>query len=325
MNSVSLDKTLWTNNRFSTFHNYAKDAKSMHKTVVEDWPPMALGVSLSTSKRRLQSLCRATLGTFDQRCSRKWARHGLRGQRLALPPKAIFLNSDPETSHRTAERHSAKGIMEQDRSTTIVAFPHRVRLSSLFASDMSGESESGGCGLMFARGEWEGDGRPDELCSGSSASSTSDATTARWYEACKTRVAASQSTRRSEWSSPSETKPRPRGSGRSGADPTHEGITAAFVPSVEAWAVTFLPRTQETPAMLKAGMLAASTQRVRGRMAGQCPTAGKRLVDSVTGDQSAGSHLETDIDVRVTSQPCFSWREAGANALASRAQETPRE
>ena len=117
---------------------------------------------------------------------------------------------------------------------------------------------------MFARGEWEGDGRPDELCSGSSDSSTSDATTARWHEACKTRVAASQSTRRSEWSSPSETKPRPRGSGRSGADPTHEGITAAFVPSVEAWAVTLLPKTQETPAMLKAGMLAASTSASAG-------------------------------------------------------------
>ena len=59
-----------------------------------------------------------------------------------------------------------------------------------------------------------------ELFSESSETScTSDATTARWYEAFESRVTASQPARRSEWSSPSETKPRLRGSGRSGVDP----------------------------------------------------------------------------------------------------------
>ena len=49
----------------------------------------------------------------------------------------------------------------------------------------------------------------EELCSGSSESSSAlDATMARWYEAFEKRVTASQSTHRSEWSSPSETKPR---------------------------------------------------------------------------------------------------------------------
>ena len=56
----------------------------------------------------------------------------------------------------------------------------------------------------------------DELCS------ALDALTARWYEAFETRVTASQSTHRSEWSSPSETKPREKGSRRSGVDQTRE-------------------------------------------------------------------------------------------------------
>ena len=74
---------------------------------------------------------------------------------------------------------------------------------------MSGESETD---------EWWFDVRPkevgktrprpiDELLSESSkSSSTSDATTARWYEAFETRAAASQSTRRSEWSKPLRNK-----------------------------------------------------------------------------------------------------------------------
>ena len=43
----------------------------------------------------------------------------------------------------------------------------------------------------------------------------------------------------------------------------------------------------------------------------------------VTGDQGADSPLEAVTDVRVTSPPCFFEREAGAGALALRAQETP--
>ena len=84
----------------------------------------------------------------------------------------------------------------------------------------------------------------DELCSErSGSSSTSDATTARWYEAFETREAASQSTRRSEWSSPSETKPRPRRSRHSGVDPTH-GREIHRCPRSECRSVTVSPRTQ---------------------------------------------------------------------------------
>ena len=58
-------------------------------------------------------------------------------------------------------------------------------------------------------------------------------------------------------------------------------------------------------------------------MTGQCPKTGQRLVDAVTVDQSSDSHFDTGGDVRVASQRCFPEREAGADALASRAQETP--
>ena len=58
-------------------------------------------------------------------------------------------------------------------------------------------------------------------------------------------------------------------------------------------------------------------ERVRIRMTRQ------NVSSTVTGDQGADSPLETDVDVRVTSPPCFFEREAGAGALARRAQETP--
>ena len=47
------------------------------------------------------------------------------------------------------------------------------------------------------------------------------------------------------------------------------------------------------------------------------------MASTVTGDQGADSPLETDVGVRVASPPCFHEREAGAGALARRAQETP--
>ena len=63
----------------------------------------------------------------------------------------------------------------------------------------------------------------DELCSESSESiSALDVTMARWYEAFETRVTASQSTHRSEWSSSPETKLRQKGSRRWGVDQTRE-------------------------------------------------------------------------------------------------------
>ena len=51
---------------------------------------------------------------------------------------------------------------------------------------------------------------------------------------------------------------------------------------------------------LEAALLGREHERVRNRMTGQS------LVEAVAGDQSAGSHFDTDIDVRVTSQLLFS-------------------
>ena len=76
------------------------------------------------------------------------------------------------------------------------------------------------------RSKAEGKKRPcpvGELCSEISESSSAlEAMTARWYEAFEKRVAASQSTHQSEWTSPPETKPRQKGSRRSGVDQTRE-------------------------------------------------------------------------------------------------------
>ena len=48
----------------------------------------------------------------------------------------------------------------------------------------------------------------------------------------------------------------------------------------------------------------------------------QNVASTVTRDQGADSPLEAVTDVRVTSPPCFLERQAGAGALASRAQET---
>ena len=91
----------------------------------------------------------------------------------------------------------------------------------------------------------------DELCSESSESSSAlDAMTARWYEAFETRVTASQSTHRSEWSSPSGTVSNSR---------AKEEFTAPLVPNVEACAVAVSPAAQEMLAMLRTMLLTAST------------------------------------------------------------------
>ena len=112
--------------------------------------------------------------------------------------------------------------LERTRSTRFDTFKNSVRLGRLTHScsrdirgkpvplpfSVSGESETE---------EWWFDVRPKEvgkrrppidelLAESSKSSSTSDATTARWCEAFGTRAAASQSTRRSEWSSPSGTR-----------------------------------------------------------------------------------------------------------------------
>ena len=73
----------------------------------------------------------------------------------------------------------------------------------------------------------------DELCSESSdSSSTSDATTVRWFETFETRVASSQPTPGRavsacgpKCSGHSATDTQPKGPRPSGVDPTHEGGT----------------------------------------------------------------------------------------------------
>ena len=92
------------------------------------------------------------------------------------------------------------------------------------------------------------------------------------------------------------------GAGRSGVDPTHE-----------AQAVTVSLGTQETP------VVGREYERVCRR------TTGQTLAKAVAGDPRTDSRLDTDIDVRVTNQPWSLWLKAGANSLASRAQETSSE
>ena len=102
-----------------------------------------------------------------------------------------------------------------------------------------------------------------------------------------------------------------------------EKFTAGLVPSAEARDVTVsLEYSRDT---LDAGgsHVGLKQERVRRRTTGQCITTGQRLVNAVAGDQNTDRYLDTDIDVRVTSQPCFPEREAGAIALPSRAQEMP--
>ena len=65
--------------------------------------------------------------------------------------------------------------------------------------------------------------------------------------------------------------------------------------------------------------MARTHERVRRRTTGRNPNTGQHSVGALTG------HLNTDIDARVTSQPSFLGRKAGANTHASRAQETSRE
>ena len=123
----------------------------------------------------------------------------------------------------------------------------------------------------------------DELCSESSVwSSTSDATTARWYKAFQTRAA-------SQPSQPFRSRDvsvRTKRSGRSGLDPTHEreshrchrsGCRSAGRPY-------FAGHSRD---VRDAGgsLVGRKNERVRSRMTGQS------VVDAVTGDHSTDSNL----------------------------------
>ena len=131
----------------------------------------------------------------------------------------------------------------------------------------------------------------DELFSESSgSSSTSDRTTARWYEAFEARVTASQLTRQSEWSSSSETESRLRRPGRSGVDPTHEEeihrCPRSECRSVCRHCFAWYSRDAHDAG---GSLVGRKHERVRKRMTFQCPKAGQRLVDALTGDHSTDS------------------------------------
>ena len=141
----------------------------------------------------------------------------------------------------------------------------------------------------------------DELCSESSESSSAlDAMTARWYEAFETRVAALQSTHRSEWSSPSETMPRQIGSRRWSCDQTRERgtrcSTCATCRSAGRRCFACCSRDARDAAD---NVFGREHERVRIRMTRQ------NVASTVKGDQRADSPPETDVDVRVTSPPLF--------------------
>ena len=164
---------------------------------------------------------------------------------------------------------------------------------------------------MFAQREFERHGRARSTTSvqSSESSRTSDATTARWYEPFETCVAPSQpapgraaSARQppvldtSQKQSLDQRDPDVRLATRR----RKENFTAALVPSVEAWAVAVSPAAQETPVIVEAVSLAASTsacsleqhdrEKARNckngrRMTGQRPRTRQGLVGAVTGDQ----------------------------------------
>ena len=101
-----------------------------------------------------------------------------------------------------------------------------------------------------------------------------------------------------------------------------ETFTAALVPNVEAGShpcSTQNPRdARDAEAHAEGSPVGCKYERVWSRMTRQT------LVGAVTGDQSTDSPFDTDSDVCVTSRPFSLVLEAGAVALASRAQTMSR-
>ena len=142
---------------------------------------------------------------------------------------------------------------------------------------------------------------------------------ARWYEAFKSRctcITVNQSVRES---SPSATKPRPKGPRRSGVDPMRAGEVRRC-PRSECRSVGrhCFARNSRKARDAEGCPVGREHGRVRSRMTGLSP------LGAVKGAQNTDGHFDIDSDVWVTSQPCFPEREDGAVALASRAQESPR-
>ena len=149
-----------------------------------------------------------------------------------------------------------------------------------------------------------------------------------WLPICRVPALDSARAERSRRNRPSPAKRRSvvRGkSRRSDVDPTVEGeghcCPRSECRSVGCHCSAWHPRDARDT---EGSVFGREHQRVRSRMTGQCPKTRQRLVDAVTVDQSTDRHFDTGGDVRVASQRCFPEREAGAGALASRAQETPR-
>ena len=116
-----------------------------------------------------------------------------------------------------------------------------------------------------------------------------------------------------------ETKRIPKGPGRSGVDPTRAGEIHRC-PRSEGRSVGrhCFGRNSRDARDAGGSPVGRKHRRVRSRVTRQSQ------VGAVKGDQKTDSHFDTDIDVCVTSQPCFLEREAGAVAHVSLAQETLR-
>ena len=123
------------------------------------------------------------------------------------------------------------------------------------------------------------------------------------------------------------------------AQRTEEKSTDPLVPNVEAWAVAVSPVTQETPVMLKAGLLTASTivptceRKAKVPQATKVQTAispkfamptsasGRTVTSSCSSKRAmACTARALPFSVTVEQESFFLEQEAGAVALASRAQ-----
>ena len=222
---------------------------------------------------------------------------------------------------RLARHSKIRAAQKNETSTCTRSSAHKARGS--VCDSMARETEEW---WFDVRSKGVGKRRPyliEELCSQSSElSSTPDATTARWYEAFEAHVvsspltcrksrrlscgsthgtaASSQPTRRSECSSPSATKPRPKGSGPSGVDPMR-AREIHRCPRSECGSVGrhCFSRNSRHARDAEGRVVGREHERVRSGMTGQS------LFGAVKGDQNTDGHFDTDSDVCVTSQPCF--------------------
>ena len=184
-------------------------------------------------------------------------------------------------------------------STCTRSSPHKAQGSVCFI--MARESED--C-WFDVRPKGVGKRRPrpiHELCSESSESSnTPDATTGQMVRSVQVTCSCVTAGPSVRGSSPSATKPRPKGPGRLGVDLTSEREMHRC-PRSECRSVGRHCFATSTGATEVRALLALS-----------------KAIKNTDG------HFDIDIAVRVTSPLCFPERDAGAVALASRTQESPR-